>query len=398
MGGGLNIGKAALTLTGANNAVTYNGTAQSNSGATLSGVQGSDSFTITGYASGTSAGTYTDSLGVSANGASLMSNYTLSIPTEGVLTVGKAALTVTGNTASSTYNGAVQTNGFTTSTLYGSDSVTGVSGLASGTNAGQYTDNLSNATGSGLSNYTIAYVGGSLNIGKASLTVTADSQSKVYGADGLNTSLFTTTGLVSGDSVSAVNLASAGAAAGANVGSYAIIASNATGTGLGNYNITYVAAPGGLTVTPASLTIAVLNANKTYDGQGYSGGNGVSYTGFVNGDSAGSLSGVLTYAGAAQGAVKVGSYALTASGLSSANYNITYDPGVLVITPAAPTFAVLPSLYLSESALPSLRIGITDNGVSNGPPHDINHCIATGVGNAHLSRSQSAGDKCGKTQ
>jgi hypothetical protein len=187
-----------------------------------------------------------------------------------------------------------------------------------------------------LSNYTLAApTEGVLTVGKAALTVTADSQSKVYGADGLKISLFTTTGLVSGDSVSAVNLASAGAAAGANVGSYAIIASNATGTGLGNYNITYVAAPGGLTVTPASLTIAVLNANKTYDGQGYSGGNGVSYTGFVNGDSADSLSGVLTYAGAAQGAVNAGHYTLSAGGLSDANYIINWLPGTLTINPAA---------------------------------------------------------------
>lgn len=59
---------------------------------------------------------------------------------------------------------SVQTNGFTTSTLFGSDTVTGVAGLASGTNAGTYLDTLSAATGSGLANYTINYVNGSLAI------------------------------------------------------------------------------------------------------------------------------------------------------------------------------------------------------------------------------------------
>jgi len=94
----------------------------------------------------------------------LMSNYTLAAPTEGVLTIGKASLTITGNSASTTYNGSAQSNGFTTSTLYGSDAVTGVSGLASGTNAGTYTDALSGATGSGLANYTISYTNGSLTL------------------------------------------------------------------------------------------------------------------------------------------------------------------------------------------------------------------------------------------
>jgi len=53
----------------------------------LSGVQGSDSFAITGYASGTNAGTYTDALGVSATGATLLSNYTIGIANEGRLMI-----------------------------------------------------------------------------------------------------------------------------------------------------------------------------------------------------------------------------------------------------------------------------------------------------------------------
>ena len=83
--------------------------------------------------------------------------------------------TITGDTTSSLYTSNLQTNTFTTSGLLGSDSVTGVATLASGTNVGTYADNLTSATGSGLSNYTISYVNGSLTITPAALTVTGDT-------------------------------------------------------------------------------------------------------------------------------------------------------------------------------------------------------------------------------
>ncbi|MHC2624595.1 filamentous hemagglutinin family protein [Bradyrhizobium huanghuaihaiense] len=85
----------------------------------------------------------------------------------------------------------------------------------------------------------------------------------------------------------------------------------------------------GLTVGKAPLTITT-NASKTYDGIPFFGG-AVTYSGFMNGETASVLSGVLHYGGTAQGAVNVGNYSLTASGLSSANYDITYIDGRLQI-------------------------------------------------------------------
>ena len=41
--------------------------------------------------------------------------------------------------------------------------MTSVATLASGTNVGTYADNLTSATGTGLANYTIGYVNGSLS-------------------------------------------------------------------------------------------------------------------------------------------------------------------------------------------------------------------------------------------
>src|SRR5262249_40028528 len=74
---------------------------------------------------------------------------------------------------------------------------------------------------------------------KADLTITAQDRTKVYG-DTLNigTTAFTTSGLVPGDGIESVTLASAGAAAFAAPGTYPIVASAAIaapGTNLGNY-------------------------------------------------------------------------------------------------------------------------------------------------------------------
>ncbi len=71
---------------------------------------------------------------------------------------------------------------------------------------------------------------------------------------------FTTSGLVNSDTVTSVTLTSPGAAATAAVAGspYSIIPSAAVGTGLGNYNISYV--DGSLTVNKAALTVT---ANST---------------------------------------------------------------------------------------------------------------------------------------
>ncbi len=49
----------------------------------------------------------------------------------------------------------------------------------------------------------------------------------------------------------------------------------------------------------------------------YSGGSGVTYSGFVNGDSVAALTGTLSYVGTAQGATNAGSYTIGAAGLYS---------------------------------------------------------------------------------
>jgi hypothetical protein len=62
----------------------------------------------------------------------------------------------------------------------------------------------------------------------------------------------------------------------------------------------------------------------------------VTYAGFVNGDDAGDLGGSLAFGTAATPASPVGTYPVSVSGLTSADYVFEYQPGTLTITPATP--------------------------------------------------------------
>jgi len=103
------------------------------------------------------------------------------------------------------------------------------------------------------------------SIGQANLTVTANDQTKTFGATFTFAGTeFITAGLVGGDTVTSATLASTGAASGAAVGTYEITIGSAVGTGLSNYTINYQS--GTLTVnskTNQTITFGAL-ANKVY--------------------------------------------------------------------------------------------------------------------------------------
>ena len=123
------------------------------------------------------------------------------------------------------------------------------------------------ATGTGLGNYNISYHDGHLTVHAIALDITATDQSKNYGDAFTFTGTEFSTGagqLKNTDSVASVTLTSAGAAATAGVAGspYVIMASAATGTGLGNYNISYH--DGHLTVHAIALDITATDQSKNY--------------------------------------------------------------------------------------------------------------------------------------
>ena len=190
-------------------------------------------------------------------------------------------------------------------------------------------------------NYLVSTVGTAGTINQAPLTITANNAAKTYGST-LNFAgtAFTSTGLVAGETIGSVSLASTGADSGAVVAGspYAITPSGgvaAAGSNFlpANYLASYV--NGTLTVNPAPLTVAANSLTKVGDLVPYAGGNGVSFLGLVNGEtSAAVVGGTPAYSGSSQGAVNPGSYVLTPGGLTllSNNYTMAYADGSLTIS------------------------------------------------------------------
>ena len=354
--GGGNIGiinAAALTVTASNQAKTYGQTVALGTTAFTTGTLfNGDTVTGVTLASSGAPGSATvagSPYAITASNAvgNGLSNYTINY-VGGLLTVNPAGLTITASDQAKTYGQTVAlgTTAFTTGTLFNGDTVTGVTLASSGapgsaTVAGSpYAITASNAVGNGLSNYTISYANGLLTVNPAALTVTASNQAKTYGQTvALGTTAFTTGTLFNGDTVTGVTLASSGAPGSATVAGspYAITASNAVGSGLSNYTISY--ANGLLTVNPAALTVTASNQAKTY-GQTVALGTTAFTTGTLfNGDT---VTGVtLASSGAPGSATVAGSpYAITASnavGNGLSNYTINYVGGLLTVNPAGLT-------------------------------------------------------------
>ena len=201
--------------------------------------------------------------------------------------------------------------------------------------------------------YTINYVPGTLTVTTAPLTITAVNKTKVYGA-ALPTLTLTYAGFVNGDT--AANLAvqptlSTTATASVHVAGnpYSITASGAVDP---DYAFNYVAAQ--LTVTPAPLTITAVNKTKAYGAALPT--LTASYSGFVNGDTAASLTTLPTLSTTATASSHVAGspYSITASGATDPDYTISYVAGQLTVTPVALTITADSKTKVYGAALPGL--------------------------------------------
>lgn len=175
----------------------------------------------------------------------------------------------------------------------------------------------------------------------ASLLITANNVTKIYGSiltGGSGSTAFTVTGLQNTETVGSITITyGAGATAGSNAGNYvgSVMPSIVTGGTFtsGNYTVTYQA--GDVTVTPMPLTLTADSKSKIYGDV-----NPVltiTYTGFVNGDSATQLTTQPTVVTTATQTSVVGQYPITISDAASPNYTFTYVSGVLTVVPAGIT-------------------------------------------------------------
>ncbi|HXR03552.1 MAG TPA: MBG domain-containing protein, partial [Verrucomicrobiae bacterium] len=301
---------------------------------------------------GTNVLTGAPALSTSADVTSPIGNYTITVNqgtlnstnygfqfVNGILTVNPAVLTLTAGSTNKTYGQTVLFKGteFTSSGLVNGDTVTNVSLSSSGAGAtasvanSPYAINASNATGAGLTNYTIQYQPGTLIVNRAPLAVTADNQTRTYGA--ANPVLTVSySGFVNGEGTNVISGApvlTTSATTNSPVGGYVITNS------LGNLVATNYAVSltnGTLTVTGAVLTATANNLSRLYGATNPV--LTVSYGGFVNGEGTNVISGAPVLTTSATTNSPVGDYTITNSlgNLAATNYAVSLANGTLTVT------------------------------------------------------------------
>lgn len=173
---------------------------------------------------------------------------------------------------------------------------------------------------------------GTLTINKANITISTSNVTKTYDGttSAAGTTVVTSGSLYGSDVVSGGSFAFTDKNAGTNKTVTVSGFSISDGNSGNNYNLTY-ADNTTSTINKADLTITANNDSKTYDGIAYSGGNGVTYVGFIGGESTANLGGSFSYGGTSQGATNSGIYSITPQGFTSSNYLIRFVNGTLNI-------------------------------------------------------------------
>jgi MBG domain-containing protein len=317
------------------------------------GLIGSDSLTASPTCGVAGAHANAGLHSITCSGGSAGSNYTL-VYQAGTLHINPKALTVTADNAGISFGDPYPTFTFSTAGFVGSDGFTTAptcSVPGSPTSVGTYQINCSG--GNAGSNYTISYQSGTLTIGTAGVTITADTQTITYG-DNDPDFTFSVSGLKNGDTLTTepTCLVSGNHR---DAGSYPIVCSGANSSG--NYSYTYVA--GTLHVNPAHIDITAQNQTKVYgdaDPQfSYDVSGLVAADTLVSGPNCG-VSGVH---------VHVTHYSITcASAGAGSNYTVAYFPGTLNITKAQLTVTGDSAERVYGVANPALSATIT--GFQNG--------------------------------
>ena len=358
--GTLTIGQAALTITADYQGMTYGGTLPTLT-ATYTGLVNGDtpaSLTTLPTLGTVPAASHAGAYPITAAGA-VDADYAISY-VSGTLTIGQAALTITADDQGMTYGGTLPTLTATYTGLVNGDTPASLTALPTlgtvpaASHAGAYPIT---AEGAVDADYAISYVSGTLTIGQAALTITADDQGMTYGGT-LPALTATYTGLVNGDTpASLATLPTLGTvSATSHAGAYPITAAGAVDA---DYAISYVS--GTLTIGQAALTISADDQGMTYGGSLPT--LTATYTGLVNGDTPASLT-TLPTLGTVPATSHAGAYPITAAGAVDADYAISYVSGTLTIGQAALTITADDQGMTYGGTLPTLTATYT--GLVNG--------------------------------
>jgi hypothetical protein len=357
----LTVEKAPATISHAGGTFVYDGTAHPATGS-VTGVFGESlggpSFTYTDLNGTTSdaapiqVGVY----GITASSSETDSYLATTVSSSATtITITPASLTVTADDKTKTYGNHLPVLTATYQGFVSGDDAGVLTGTLSLTTTATATSPVGtyaiDVAGLAAANYAITFVSGALTVTPAALTVTADDKTKTYGSN-LPALTATYQGFVSGDDAGVLTgtlSLTTTATAASPVGSYAI---DVAGLAAANYAITFVS--GALTVTPAALTVQADDRAKIY-GAGLP-VFGAIYHGFLLGETADVLGGMLLLVTPANPGSPVGQYPIIPFGLTSPNYVISFVNGTLAVTPATLRVRADDQERLVGSANPALTV------------------------------------------
>jgi hypothetical protein len=140
---------------------------------------------------------------------------------------------------------------------------------------------------------------------------------------------------------------------------FGCVLTNASGTD----TLPTIPAPSTVVANGLPLTITVNNATRAFGDANPA--FSVTYAGFQGADNAASMTGTLAFTTAATPASNIGTYPVTASGLSHPNYTITYVAGTLTVSPAATAITwANPSAITYGTALSATQLNASTGGVA----------------------------------
>jgi filamentous hemagglutinin family protein len=392
IGGALNVDRS-IALTGASSAILLEagknqpaGTATGGDVTLTSNISTSAGGTITIFSGNASTAAYEAMVG-GATGTTRYKTYNANAAATGGAVAGTrnyyyrqgTVLSVGGLAATKVYDGlrdvaAVDTTGAVVNGLIDGDTlaagalnVTGARLDSAHAGARTLDATVSSATGPtyagggatwAVAGYSTAAMTGSGTgtVTPRQLTVGVNAVGKTYdGQTSTSSTLGALSGFAGGDNAAGVNGVQL-AFDSANAGMRNIVATgtpglagftgtargNGSGIGAGNEvaglasDYTVTVAPATATISPAALTVRANNDAKIVTQGDTAGYNGVSFSGFVNGEGAAHLGGTLAIARTNAGTEGAGNYTgvLQPSGYTSGNYTITFVPGDYRILPA----------------------------------------------------------------
>jgi hypothetical protein len=222
--------------------------------------------------------------------------------------------------------------------VLGTDAVTYVGGTASFSDKNVGTGKPVTATGLSLTgadaaNYTVNTAATtSANIAPRALTATATGVNKVY--DGTTTATVTfADNRVAGDVLTVSDTAASFANKNAGTAKpVSVTGISVSGTDAANYTVNPTATTTA-DITPAPLIIRADDKSRLTNT--FNPAFTATGIGFVGGETLATLTGTLVFSTPAIPESPIGQYAITPSGVSSANYSISFQNGTLSISPAA---------------------------------------------------------------